>query len=254
MDHIICGMIKYRIFEKKPMAYSTSRKTTNAFGALLLSVIALPAIQGCTDRNDEKPLVFPITLYANAIDATSGVQMFTYDGEITDPNEIEKFIAGMGMDYFAADGLYEEWKMLTFTSGNRAESGDAPNDGHEPREYSVTKEKDRFTFVSDLHVAVPTGRWPTDDENAIFKHRYPLIPSAMGQYLTREIIVAYGTHTRLRFPIMAYKATRGSPDGGGYSTTAGLSLNEFNEASIGYLRPHDTVAIRSFDVYAKARP
>jgi len=190
---------------------------------------------------------YPSAFYAEKLVVKSETRMFNHEGEITDPTVIADYIKNV--DYFRAEDAQKDagTHMVTLKSSSQAEFGL----NQSVREFNYKKVGNQFLFNSVVMILdVPNQ---TDFKRNLFKHtNYDNPPGQVINFPThREVKVAEGDGSELRFIRMAYYAYT-SYQGGG-SGVSGLAFNEFNHKALQLMKPGDMVAFKMYEVVCKRR-
>jgi hypothetical protein len=207
----------------------------------LLMAIIFICLTGC--KKNEKPVVFPVALYAERIEIASSTRLYTKDGEIKDPQKVAMFVKDLVVFRWENDDTNKGQLAITFPSKEKAIFGE------QTYQFDVAQTCDQFLFTSEIQYStVPANR--DDYRTHILKYKNVVtLPFANDQ--VREVRVGYGNYTQLRIPMMAYATHIG--DNSSSSKSTGISNNEFDLAALSYLKANDTLAVKVYNVICKAK-
>lgn len=199
----------------------------------------------CKKNDAEKPIVFPVTFYAEKLEVTSGVRMFTKDGEIKDQQTIGKFVKNV--IYFNLEQEQNDIgsEIITFLSKEKAYFT-----GNDASKFDVAQSGSQFLFTSEMkYISAPSNQ--NHFTNHILKHRNVKTDGGFASREAREVRVAYGNYQQIKSPILAYHTFSGNANN--YFKLGGSTYNEFNEGVLAYMKTGDTIAVKSYQVVCNAK-
>jgi hypothetical protein len=225
--------------------YLTLLKTINQTTSTLFLTLTVLLLTNCKKKDTEKPIVFPVTFYAEKLQVTSIIRMFTKDGEIKDQQKIERFVKNV--IYFNLEQEQNDIgsEAVTFFSKEKAYFS-----GNEASIFDVTQSGQQFLFTSEMkYILAPSNQ--NDFTKHIFKHRNVKTDGGFASSEVREVRVAYGNYQQIQFPILAYHTFSGNLNTS--FKLGGTTFNEFNEGVMAYMKTGDTIAIKSYKVICVAK-
>ena len=223
------------------MLLKTLRHTTCT---IFLSLTVL-LLTNCKKNDTEKPIVFPVTFYVEKLEVTSGVRMFTKDGEIKDQQKIGNFVKNVV--YFNLEQEQSDigTEAITFLSKEKAYFT-----GNDASKFDVIQMGPQFLFTSEMkYLSAPSNQ--NDFTKHILKHRNVKTDGGFASSEAREVRVAYGNYQQIKFPILAYHTLSGNANS--YFKLGGSTFNEFNEGVLAYMKTGDTIAVKSYQVVCIAK-
>ncbi len=208
----------------------------NVLPGLIYLFYITTVISGC--KKEDKPVVFPLRLYAEKAEVSSSTRLFAKNGEIKDTKKIAEFSANSA--YFHAEDNFTGIGKLyvTFSSKEKAIFGD----GNSTSQFVVAQSGDQFLFTSEQTSVMPENQ--NDYTYDIFKYQHVVGVIPFGGSIISEMRVGYGDYTQMRFPVLAYYLL--VRNGSAVSMQSGLTNNEFNEAVLAKLKNNDTLAVKVY--------